>query len=36
MGVTGTPTIYLDGIRLDMSLFRDIDGFKTFIEGRLK
>jgi protein-disulfide isomerase len=25
MGVTGTPTIYIDGIKLDMSLFQGID-----------
>ncbi len=34
--VSGTPTIFLDGIKLDMSLFRDIDGFKSFIESRMK
>ena len=34
--VSGTPTIFLDGIKLDMSLFRDTDGFKSFIESRMK
>jgi hypothetical protein len=36
MGVTGTPTIYLDGIRLDMSLFQGLDGFRSFLESRMK
>ena len=35
-GVTGTPTTYLDGIKIDMSLFRDIDGFRSFLESRMK
>ncbi|MBX9808971.1 DsbA family protein [Candidatus Gracilibacteria bacterium] len=35
-GVNGTPTIFLDGIKLDMSLFRDLNGFRTFLEGRMK
>ena len=36
MGVTGTPTIYLDGIKLDMSLFQGLDGFRSFLESRMK
>ena len=35
-GVTGTPTTYLDGIKIDMSLFRDIAGFRSFLESRMK
>ena len=35
-GVTGTPTTYLDGIKIDMSLFRDLAGFKSFLESRMK
>ncbi|MBC7503806.1 thioredoxin domain-containing protein [Candidatus Gracilibacteria bacterium] len=35
-GVSGTPTIYLDGIKLDISLFRDLAGFRTFLESRMK
>lgn len=34
--VNGTPTIYLDGIKIDMSLFKDLDGFKSFLENRMK
>ena len=34
--VSGTPTTYLDGIKIDMSLFRDIAGFKSFLESRMK
>lgn len=34
--VNGTPTIYLDGIKIDMSLFRDLNGFRSFIEARIK
>ncbi len=34
--VNGTPTMYLDGIKLDMSLFKDLDGFRTFLESRMK
>jgi protein-disulfide isomerase len=34
--VNGTPTIYLDGIKIDMSLFRDLNGFRTFLESRIK
>lgn len=32
----GTPTIYLDGIKIDMSLFRNLEGFKTFLDNRTK
>lgn len=32
----GTPTIYLDGIKIDMSLFRNREGFKTFLDNRTK
>ena len=35
-GVTGTPTTFLDGIKIDMSLFRDLAGFKSFLESRMK
>ena len=35
-GVNGTPTIFLDGIKLDMSLFKDLNGFRTFLESRMK
>jgi protein-disulfide isomerase len=35
-GVTGTPTTYLDGIKIDMSLFRDLAGFRSFLEGRMR
>lgn len=35
-GVNGTPTIYLDGIKIDMSLFKDLDGFRSFLEARMK
>ncbi len=35
-GVTGTPTIYLDGVKLDMGLFRDTAGFRSFLESRIK
>ena len=35
-GVSGTPTTYLDGIKIDMSLFRDLAGFKSFLESRIK
>ena len=34
--VNGTPTMYLDGIKLDMSLFKDLDGFRSFLESRMK
>jgi protein-disulfide isomerase len=34
--VSATPTVYLDGIKIDMSLFRDIAGFKSFLESRMK
>lgn len=34
--VNGTPTIYLDGIKIDMSLFKDLGGFRAFIEARMK
>jgi protein-disulfide isomerase len=34
--VSGTPTTYLDGIKIDMSLFRDIAGFRSFLESRMK
>jgi hypothetical protein len=34
--VTGTPTTYLDGIKIDMSLFRDVVWFRSFLEGRMK
>ncbi len=35
-GLEGTPTIYLDGIKIDMSLFRDRDGFRNFLDSRTK
>jgi protein-disulfide isomerase len=35
-GVNGTPTIFLDGIKLDMSLFKDLNGFRSFLESRMK
>ena len=35
-GVSGTPTTYLDGIKIDMSLFGDIAGFRSFLESRMK
>ena len=35
-GVTGTPTIYLDWVKLDMGLFRDTAGFRSFLESRIK
>ncbi len=34
--VNATPTIYIDGMKVDMSLFRDLDGFKTFLDNRIK
>lgn len=34
--VNGTPTIYLDGIKVDMSLFKDLNGFRSFLETRMK
>ncbi len=34
--VSGTPTTYLDGIKIDMALFRDLTGFRSFLEGRMK
>lgn len=34
--VSGTPTIYLDGIKVDMSLFRDLAGLRSFLESRMK
>ncbi len=34
--VSGTPTIYLDGIKIDMSLFKDLGGFRSFLENRMK
>lgn len=34
--VNGTPTIYLDGIKIDMSLFKDLDGFRSFLASRMK
>ena len=34
--VNATPTIYIDGMKVDMSLFRDLNGFKTFLENRIK
>lgn len=34
--VSGTPTIYLDGIKIDMSLFKSIEGFKSFLAARIK
>lgn len=34
--VSGTPTTYLDGIKIDMSLFRDLAGFRSFLEGRMR
>jgi protein-disulfide isomerase len=34
--VSATPTVYLDGIKIDMSLFRDIAGFRSFLESRMK
>ncbi len=33
LGVTGTPTVFFDGKKLDSSFFRDIDALKT-IMGR--
>lgn len=35
-GVNATPTTFIDGIKVDMSLFRDVAGFKTFLDNRIK
>lgn len=34
--VNATPTIYVDGIKLDMSLFGDVAGFRAFLESRMQ
>lgn len=34
--VNATPSIYMNGTRLDMSIFRDLDGFRSFIENRVQ
>lgn len=33
--ITGTPTMLLDGVKLDMSLFRDVAGFRTFLDSKI-
>lgn len=35
VGVNGTPTLLLNGIKLDMSLFRDTEGLKSFLDKTL-
>lgn len=34
--VNGTPTFYLDGIKLDMSIFKDPNWIRSFLEARMK
>lgn len=33
--VNGTPTLFLDGKKIDMSVFRDKEGFTTFLDTLL-
>ena len=33
--VNGTPTLFLDGKKIDMSVFRDTEGFTTFLDTLL-
>jgi protein-disulfide isomerase len=33
--VDGTPTLFLDGKKIDMSVFRDTEGFTTFLDTLL-
>ncbi len=34
--VKGTPTIYLNGIKLDMSIFKNLTDFRAFLESQMK
>lgn len=36
LGVTGTPTTFIDGVKLDMSLFKDVPSFQSWLESRMK